>query len=342
VKFVPVISQEGKPLMPTIPSRARRSRKAGKATPFWSKGIFCVRLNVAPSDARLQPIAVGIDPGSRKEGLTVKSAAHTYLNIQADAVTHVEAASKTKRELRRGRRCRKTPCRANRPNRARGGIPPSTKARWDWKLRLCKWLVKIFPVEVFVVEDIKARTQGKPKWDSSFSPLEVGKAWFYEQLRKLAVVELRSGWQTKLLRDEHCLKKIGHQTAEVFEAHCVDSFVLAADVVGGCLPDNKSLALLTPLRFHRRQLHRLQPERGGARKPYGGTHSHGFKRGTLVKHPKYDVVYVGGCLNDRISLHSFADGKRLTQKAKPSDCRFISYASWRLREQKGAAHSSSA
>ncbi len=40
--------------------------------------------------------------------------------------------------------CRDTPCRANRSNRARGGISPSTKARWQLKLRLCRWLARLF------------------------------------------------------------------------------------------------------------------------------------------------------------------------------------------------------
>ncbi|WP_414644361.1 RRXRR domain-containing protein [Allocoleopsis sp.] len=53
--------------MPTTPSRARRWIKSGKATPFWKKGVFCVRLNVEPSNTTRQLIAVGIDPGSKRE-----------------------------------------------------------------------------------------------------------------------------------------------------------------------------------------------------------------------------------------------------------------------------------
>jgi len=174
--FVPVVDKDNKPLMPTKPSRARRWIKSGKATPFWKKGVFCVRLNVEPKDRKMQEIVVGIDPGSKKEAFTVKSEIHTYLNIQADAVTWVKDAIKTRREMRKARRFRKTPCRKPRFNRTKGGLSPSTKARWQWKLRISWWLKKIFPIIDFVVEDISATTKkGKRRWNESFSPLEVGK-----------------------------------------------------------------------------------------------------------------------------------------------------------------------
>ena len=65
--FVPVFDHQQQPLMPTTPARARRWIQSGKATPFWKRGVFCVRLNVEPSAREVQPIAVGIDPGSKKE-----------------------------------------------------------------------------------------------------------------------------------------------------------------------------------------------------------------------------------------------------------------------------------
>ena len=67
--FVPVVDRQQRPLMPTTPARARRWIKTAKATAFWKGGIFCVRLNIEPAARELQPIAVGIDPGSKKEGI---------------------------------------------------------------------------------------------------------------------------------------------------------------------------------------------------------------------------------------------------------------------------------
>jgi hypothetical protein len=188
----------------------------------------------------------------------------------------------------------------------------------------------MYPLIAFVVEDIKAKTLGRRRWDASFSPLEVGKKWFYAELEKLALVTTKSGWDTKLMRDAFGLKKTSDKNAEKFSAHCVDSWVLANSITGGHeKPDNTSLLLLVPLRFHRRQLHYLHPGKGGIRKNYGGTRSLGFKRGSLVKHIKHGLTYIGGTIRDRLSLHSVQTGKRLCQNAKPGDCKFLTFNSWR-------------
>ena len=330
--FVSVVSSSGKPLMPCHPARARELVRNGRAARRFNKGMFYIKL-IDREDGETQKIAVGIDPGSKREGITVKSSAHTFLNIQATAVSWVKDAIETRRNMRRSRRNRKTPCRPNRLNRSRGSLPPSTKARWQWKLRIARWLARLYPITCFVVEDIAAQTKkGARRWNVAFSPLECGKRWFYEHIAKLARLETKQGYETKELRDAHELKKSSRKLAEIFTAHCCDSWVLANWFTGGHQkPDSTRMLVIEPLRFHRRQLHRLQPETGGARKPYGGTRSNGFKRGSLVQHVKHGLVYVGGCLKDRISLHSLFDGKRLTQTAKTKDCSFLAYNSWRTR-----------
>ena len=339
---VPVVDFNQIPLMPTTRARADRWIKSGKATPFWKKGIFCVRLNVEPTARNYQPVACGIDPGSCQEGYTVASAKHQYLNIQAKAVDWVKKHVKSRREMRRSRRYRKTPCRQPRWNRLANKIrlAPSTKARWQWKLRIATWLSKIYPIRVFVVEDIKATSWGG-KWGKTFSPLQVGKKWFYSQLQKLAPVELLQGHETAELRSKLGLKKSSNKMALKFSAHCVDSFVLAHSAVGGVTnPQNQDLLIVIPLRFHRRQLHRLEQAPGHIRSRYGGTMSAGFKRGSIVKHPLWGLTYVGGEMvkptkfepnRKVISLHSIETGKRLTQSANPKDIKFLTYNTWRTR-----------
>jgi hypothetical protein len=342
MQFTPVFDSENRPLMPTKTQRAIRWVKSGKATPFYKKGVWCVRLNVEPCDQNYQPIAIGLDPGSKREGFTVKSKAHTFLNIQAHAVDWVKDAVENRRNMRRARRFRKTPYRQNRSNRLRNHkkLPPSTKARWQWKLRICWWLVKLFPVTRFVVEDIKAKTwKNGRKWNVSFSPLEVGKKWFYDQLRQIGELEIKSGMDTKQRRDTLGLKKTKNKLADTFNAHCVDSWVLANSITGGHIqPDNTQLLVIVPLRLHRRQLHRLEHARQHIRPRYGGTLSDGFKRGSLIKHPKYGLAYIGGYMEKptkknperkAISLHCPYTGKRLTQHALKEDLKFLSFNSWR-------------
>lgn len=334
--FVPVISATGKRLMPTTNRTADRLIANGRAVRRFDRGLFFIQLTDR-ADGYTQPVVVGIDPGSQKEAYTVQSERHTFLHVQADAITWVKEHVETRRQMRRVRRYRKTPCRANRKNRARGGIPPSTRARWGWKVRIVRWLARSYPITQIVIEDVAAVTKpGTQRWNESFSPLAVGKAWCYAELEQIAPVLRVPGHQTKALRDQAGLKKSRNKLSDSWDAHCVDSFILASYAVGGpSQPGHTQVLYLVPLRFHRRQLHRLQPEPGGKRKPYGGTISMGLKRGSWVYHPKWGRAYVGGTLNGRISLHDMHTGKRLTQNAKVSDCQFLCTASWRIRAKAG-------
>ena len=330
--FVPVLNKQNQPLMPTRIGRAQRWVNSGKGTFFWKKGVFCVRLNVEPSDNKIQQIAVGIDPGSKREAYTVKSNAHTYLNVLIETPDWIKDALEVRRTMRRARRfrnCRRRECKFD--NRHKNFLPPSTKARWALKLRICKNLLKTFPIEEYAVEDVCAITKsGKRKWNVSFSPLEVGKKYFYEELSKIGKLTIKKGYETKDLRDSLNLKKTKDKLSDKFSAHNVDSWVLANHLVGGHLkPDNENILKLIPLQFHRRQLHALQPSIGGERRLYGGTMSLGFKRGSLVKHKKYGIMYVGGNSKDRISVHNIWTGKRISQNVKTCDCKFLTFCSIR-------------
>jgi hypothetical protein len=330
--------------MPTRPKRARELLEKGKAIPKWKVGVFYLQLTER-EDGDTQRVAIGIDPGSKREAFTVKSAKHTYLNILSDAVTWVKDAIETKRQMRRARRNRNTPCRPNRKNRARGSLAPSTKARWQAKLRIVNILRKLFPVTDFVVEDIKATTSHGKRWNQSFSPLETGKQWFYSELRKIGNLELKQGWDTKGLRESLGLKKTHSKMEEIFSAHNVDSWVLANSSVGGhAKPDNTAIFRLIPLRFHRRQLQVFQPEKKNFRRHYGGTISQGLKRGSLVKHERWGLCYLGGHSEKTgLSLHRLNNGERVCRNAKTKDLVVLRFNTWRWCQNnptKGVAASS--
>lgn len=330
--FVPV-KYNDKQLMPTKPSRARKWIRDGKATPYWHNGVFCVRLNVPPSDGYFQDIAVGVDPGSKKEGFTVKSAAHTYLNVQADAKTGVDKKLKRRRNSRRGRRFRKRPYRKNRKNRAKGGVPAGTKARWAWKRCVLDWLSKLFPITHVCVEDIRADSrEGQRRWNASFNPLQIGKAWFYTAIASRWKLLTLQGHETASLRASLGLTKTRNKTAETFDAHCVDSWCLAYHVVGGDVHvDNTEVCCITPINHKRRCLHRELPKKGGIRTRYGGTLSLGWKKQTLVKHARHGLCLVGGHQKGQLTLNDVTTGKRITLSAKPTECKRLRRVNFRFK-----------
>lgn len=333
--FVPVKSKDGKQLMPTAPPVARHLIKCGKATPFWSNGIFCIRLNYE-SAKYTQEIAVGVDPGSKKEGFTVKSESHTYLNVQADAHSKVGKKVEKRRELRRGRRSRKCPNRQNKTNRLanKERIPAGTRARWHWKLRILNWMSKLYPVTHVCVEDIKARPkQYQKKWNQSFSPLEVGKQWFYAEIEKKWELLTLQGWETKEIRDRLGLKKSSQKLAETFDTHCVDSWCLAYHTIGGnSIPDNTDIFCIAPIPIRRRELHRQNPQKGGKRPRYGGTVlESGVVKNTLVKHIKHGLTRLAGInAKGKFSIYSL-DGKRLTTGAKCTDFQVLTRLNFNYR-----------
>lgn len=78
-KFVPVVSSTGKRLMPTTNKKANKLIVSGRAVRRFDRGLFYIKL-VNRADGYTQPIAVGIDPGSKKEAFTVKAEAHMSAN----------------------------------------------------------------------------------------------------------------------------------------------------------------------------------------------------------------------------------------------------------------------
>ena len=344
---IPVISANGTPLMPCLASKARKLLEQGKARKYWNKlGVFCVRLNFDPKAPARQPLAVGIDPGSKFEGFSVVGKHDTVLNIMSEAVDWVKKAIETRREMRHARRSRNTRCRERRPgNRLarRTWLPPSTKARWDAKLRIVQQLQKVLPLTDAVVEDVKAETRkGLKKWNTNFSPVETGKQYLYRGLKQLGLrLTLKRGRETKELRDKRGLMKLGgSKSRPVFESHCVDSWALASSVTGATEPTTRDLYYLVPLQWHRRQLHYLKPSKGGVRPRYGCTISFGLKRGTLVRRLKLSTLarllkrrlcYVGGWKSGRLSLHSPVTGNRVTRRARREELKPLTRIAFRCQ-----------
>jgi hypothetical protein len=317
-------------------------------------GVFYVQLTYAQEPTN-QPLVVGVDPGSKFEGYSVVGTQDTVVNLMVEAPTHVKDAMLTRRTMRRARRYRKwrrPPRNQNRLAR-RQRLPPSTCSRWEAKARVLAQLAQLMPLQVVVIEDVQAVTRpgNGRKWNAAFSPVQMGKQHLYALLtRRGFVVHLQEGWQTKALREQYGLKKTNSKAKAVFASHAVDAWVLAASLSGAPHPTCHRLWYVVPARLHRRQLHRLQPAKGGRRPPYGGTRSLGWKRGTLVRHPRYGLCTVGGVdrAKGTVSLHAYRNNTRLTQRGRLDQCQRLTWMAWRswlvpaTSPEKGGTASSSA
>jgi hypothetical protein len=330
--MVPVVNRQGCPVMPCSEKRARKMLEKGQAKAMWKNQIFHIQLLKNPSDTKYQDVTIGIDPGSKKEGITISTDTKVVLNITVEAVTHVKKYVETRKNLRRSRRNRNTPYRVCRFNRVIGRIPPSTKARWDQKLRILVLLQKITPITVLNIEDVQAKTKkGAKKWNKNFSPLEVGKLYFRESIKlKGLMLHETNGFETKEHRDVRGFKKTKKKLDNVWEAHCVDSHSLCEIATGTDIKPFKGMYIFENFCFSRRQLHVQNFSKGGLRKEYGSTVSLGIPRGSLVKHSKFGFTHIGGTGKGRISLHDQA-GKRLTQSAKKEDLTILTINKWRTQ-----------
>ena len=324
--MIPVLDNNRKPLMPCSEKRAKKLMNKKEAKPFWQKGIFCIMLLREPSERNYQDVALGIDPGSKREGYTVATANNVVLNITTNTPNWVSSHVETRKNLRRARRQRKTPYRKCRNNRKvpDNRLPPSTRARWSAKLRIINLLRRILPITEINVEDIAAWTKpGKAAWNKSFSPLEVGKAWFYTEIKKLKILlKITKGFDTAEHRARRGFKKTKKKLDYIWEAHNVDSHSLAEMVLGANIKIYRGMYKIEFLEYYRRQLHVQNPIIDGIRKQFGGTVSLGMSRGSVLRY-KNKLYYLGGTSKGRVSIYNIKDRKRVSQNIKKGDIQIM-------------------
>ena len=343
---VPVISKDGKPLMPTKASRARRWLKEGKAIgKFNDLDIFYVQLTTEPSDDKTQPIAIGIDPGKLFSGIGVQSSLFTLWKAHMELpFKRVRERMDNRRLMRRGRRGRRINrhipfnLRAHRQkrfsNRRKAKLAPSIRANRQLELRVVSELARIYPISDIYFEYVKADvdlTSGRKgaRSGKGFSPVMIGQKWAIEQLSQLATVHTRFGWQTSNLRKHLRLEKSKNKAEQSPESHANDGIALACFQFLDYLPfhtsnghgyDWKGYVKVTDAPFavikrppiSRRQLHLMVFSKGGKRRKYGGsTTRHGFRKGDLVSSPK-GIGYVSGDTEKQLSV-SDTSWRRLGQ-----------------------------
>lgn len=160
-----VLDGERNPLDPCHPARARALLKVGKAAVF-RRYLFTIILKERHrEDSTAHEYRLKLDPGSRTTGMALVREADARVVFGAE-LTHrglqIKNALLTRRQLRHGRRSRKTryrPARFDNRQRPEGWLAPSLMHRLHttatWVKRLYRWC----PITAFSMERVKFDTQ---------------------------------------------------------------------------------------------------------------------------------------------------------------------------------------
>lgn len=234
---LPVVYQ-GKPLMPMSTRRVRKYIASGKAKMCYDRKlqIHYLKLLVEPSGFNTQDITIGLDPGSTFDGFSVVSSEVHHLNVELiqrpkkgkNSIRYFKARQASNRRVRR---CRLRHRRCRFEFRTGRKLPPTIQANLDFRKWLLTRLVQIYPVTTVVVEDVRFN-HAQNRNGRAFSLVEQGKTKLYRFISSLGVkLELRGGYDTKKLRiaifGVDLKSKV--KDSKDFNAHCIDSFVLACN-----------------------------------------------------------------------------------------------------------------
>ncbi|MDJ0583246.1 RNA-guided endonuclease IscB [Crocosphaera sp.] len=155
--FVFVLDSTKKPLNPVHPGQARRLLKQDQAAVF-RRYPFTIILNEAVKE-KAKNIKLKLDPGSKFTGIALVQENQV---IWAAELQHrgqqIKDALTSRRQLRRGRRGRKTRYRQPRflnRKRTEGWLPPSLQHRVDTTLTWVKRLIRYCPVDSLSIELVK-------------------------------------------------------------------------------------------------------------------------------------------------------------------------------------------
>lgn len=232
------VKYQGIPLMPMKSRRVSKyiKLKLGRIRYDEKLKLHYLQLLKQPSRLEIQDITLGLDPGSSFDGISVVSNDTHHCNIELiqrpkkgkTAIKFFKTRQATNRRVRRSRLRHR---RIRFDNRTKLSLTPTIKANIDFRKWIITKLATVFPITRVVVEDVKFNhtksTKGRP-----FSLVEQGKTELYSWIKNQGFqLELYDGFNTKKLR----LNSFGgdpkskDKGSKSFEAHCVDSFVLACN-----------------------------------------------------------------------------------------------------------------
>lgn len=181
-----VVDKNRDPLMQCHPARARELLKNGRAKVFHRYPFTIILLDREGGD--VQTVTLKIDPGSKTTGLAlVADSQRGKRVVWAGELNHrgeqIKAALLSRKQLRRGRRSRKTRYRQPRfdnRRRAEGWIPPSLRSRVDNVLTWVERLRRFTPICAISMELVKFDTQVMQNPEISGVEYQQGELMGYE------------------------------------------------------------------------------------------------------------------------------------------------------------------
>lgn len=222
--FVYVWNQQGEPLMPCSPRKARILLKQQKAKVI-KRTPFTIQLLYGSSGYK-QPISLGVDAGTKHIGLSATTESHVLLEGEVQLRSDIQNLLATRKQFRRARRNRTTryrPAHFNNRKKQNGWLAPSVQHKVDSHIKLVQWMHTLLPISSVTVEVAQFDTQ-KLK-NPSIQGVE------YQQGDQLGFWNVR---EYVLYRDHHtCQRCKGKSKDKILNVHHIES-----RKTGGNAPDN--------------------------------------------------------------------------------------------------------
>lgn len=146
-----VLNRYGKPLMPTIPRKARKLLDSGKAIVHQSYP-FTIKLKYY-SSGYTQKIIASEDTGSKYIGCAARANGEIIYQSEVEIRNDIKENMKERASYRRNRRNKKTRYRKPRFNNRKGlNLAPSVQSKYDSHIREIKFVESILPNPKWIIE----------------------------------------------------------------------------------------------------------------------------------------------------------------------------------------------
>ena len=182
--YVPVLDTNRQRIGLFHPAMARKALKEGRAAVFRQYPFTIILKEAAPDGFKPPAYRLKLDPGAKTTGIAILNGPYV---VWAAELTHrgnaIRDALISRRQLRRGRRGRKTRYRKPRfDNRTRpkGWLPPSLQHRVDTTLTWAKRLYRVINITSISVETVSFDTQALKNPEISGAEYQQGSLAGYE------------------------------------------------------------------------------------------------------------------------------------------------------------------